>query len=66
MTNKVKAWQEKITLPTYLLGPEDPNPSYFGSAWVYGRNYPYTNQDVITRNKINKKFDAVYLENEYL
>ena len=66
MTNKVKAWQEKITLPTYLPGAEDPNPSFFGSAWVYGRNYPYPNQDVITRKKIDKEYDAVYLENEYL
>ena len=24
MTNKVKAWQEKITLPTYLLGLKIP------------------------------------------
>jgi hypothetical protein len=27
----VKAWEEKVTIPTYLIGPPDPNPQfYFG------------------------------------
>ncbi|MCG2461654.1 DUF5107 domain-containing protein [Flavobacteriaceae bacterium F89] len=63
---EVKVWESKITIPTYEIGPEDPNPSYFGSAWVYGRNYPYANQDDIGRTKNNREYIALYLENSYL
>ncbi|GJM29863.1 MAG: hypothetical protein DHS20C17_24980 [Cyclobacteriaceae bacterium] len=63
---EVKVWQSKITMQTHQIGAEDPNPSYFGSAWVYGRNYPYANQDDITRTRENKQYTALYLENTYL
>lgn len=65
MAIKVKAWYDKITLLTYLIGPADPNPSYFGSNRLNGRNYPYSNKDIITCIIVDMEYEAIYPENEY-
>jgi tetratricopeptide (TPR) repeat protein len=60
----VRVWEETLQIPTYLLGPDDPNPPF---AVVNGQNiYPYTMQDDLTDRKEMKSYVAVYLENEYL
>jgi len=60
----VRVWEGTMQIPTYLLGPDDPNPPF---ALVNGQDiYPYTMQDDLTDRKEVKKYVAVYLENEYL
>lgn len=65
----VKAWEEKVTIPTYLIGPPDPNPQfYFGgnSQGAQHRIYPYPVYDNLTTEKKDKTYTMVYLENEYI
>jgi tetratricopeptide (TPR) repeat protein len=60
----VRVSEGTIQMPTYLLGPDDPNPPF---ALVNGQNiYPYAMQDDLTDRKEVKSYVAVYLENEYL
>lgn len=58
-----------LTLPTYELGPADPNPIFF-TGRVYqgaqGNIYPYQLYDVLTDKKVDKTYNAVYLENKYV
>jgi tetratricopeptide (TPR) repeat protein len=68
-TVPVKAWEETVTIPTYLIGPPDPNPQfYFGgnSQGAQHRIYPYPVYDNLTTEKKDKIYKMVYLENEYL
>ena len=68
-TTPVKAWEEKVTIPTYLIGPPDPNPQfYFGgsSQGAQHRIYPYPGYDNLTTEKKEKTYNMVYLENEYI
>lgn len=60
----VRAWTDEIRIPTYPLGPEDPNPHFreIEGAVVY----PYTMQDRFTTERVDRTYRAVYLENEYL
>ena len=61
---KVRVWEGTISIPTYLLGPEDPNPQF---PLVNGHNiYPYTALDDLTDTREPKTYRAIYLENEYL
>lgn len=64
-----RIWQEEISLPTYLVGPKGKNPRfYFGRAYqgAQGRVYPYAMQERLTQQRVDKTYDAVYLENEYI
>jgi tetratricopeptide (TPR) repeat protein len=64
-----RIWEEDITLPTYLVGAKGKNPRfYFGRAYqgAQGRVYPYPMQERLTRERANKTYRAVYLENEYI
>ena len=65
----VKVWEEKVTIPTYLIGPPDPNPQfYFGgnSQGAQHRIYPYPVYDNLTTERKDKTYTMVYLENEYV
>jgi len=65
----VKVWEEQVTIPTYLIGPPDPNPQfYFGgnSQGAQHRIYPYPAYDNLTTEKKDKTYKMVYLENEYV
>jgi len=65
----VRAWEEQVTIPTYLIGPPDPNPQfYFGGAsqGAQHRIYPYPAYDNLTTERVDKSYKMVYLENEYL
>jgi hypothetical protein len=65
----VKVWEEKVTIPTYLLGEPNPNPQfYFGgnSQGAQHRIYPYPEYDNLTTEKKDKTYTMVYLENEYV
>ena len=61
---KVRVWEGTINIPTYLLGPENPNPQF---PLVNSHNiYPYTALDDLTDHREMKTYRAIYLENEYL
>ncbi|MCC6125099.1 MAG: DUF5107 domain-containing protein [Pirellulales bacterium] len=69
----VKAWEDKITIPTYSW-ENDINPKFW--ALEYGTKisakgdaalvYPYVMQDHISRKKADRTYKALFLENEYL
>src|SRR5262245_43632359 len=62
-----RAWEAPLSLPTYELGPPDPNPPLFDRARTRGRpSYPYPLLDSLTNKRIDKVYRAVFLENEYL
>lgn len=67
--NNVKLWEEEVSIPTYLVGAPDKNPMFLEKR-VYqgssGRVYPHPVIDKIFDEKIEKKYKAVFLENEYL
>jgi len=60
---------EPLTLPTYQIGNPDTNPIFY-TGRVYqgaqGHIYPYPLYDVMTDNKVDQTYNAVYLENEFL
>jgi tetratricopeptide (TPR) repeat protein len=65
----VKVWEEQVTIPTYLIGPPDPNPQfYFGgnSQGAQHRIYPYPAYDNLTTEKKDRTYKMIYLENEYI
>jgi tetratricopeptide (TPR) repeat protein len=65
----VRAWEEPLVLPTYLVGAAEPNPIfYFGRAYqgAKGPVYPYPFLDRLTDTRVDKTYRAVYLENEYV
>ncbi|MGB9606106.1 MAG: DUF5107 domain-containing protein, partial [Bryobacteraceae bacterium] len=58
-----------IVLPTYLIGPPEPNPIFFfgrASQGAEGRVYPYPLYDRLTYQKVPKTYKIIYLENEYV
>ncbi|MBP9998632.1 MAG: DUF5107 domain-containing protein [Bacteroidales bacterium] len=67
--DNVKAYQGKITLPTYLLDPAEQAP-IFERDWSYQRAkrsvYPYPLNDNMTRNREDVTYDCLYMENEYV
>jgi len=65
----VKVREEDLTVPTYLIGPPEPNPVFFfgrASQGAEGRVYPYPLYDRLTYRKTDKTYRIVYLENEYV
>ncbi len=67
--NGVKVWEEAVIIPTYEVGAADKNPMFLEKR-VYqgssGKIYPYPSTNEISRTKTDKKWNAVYLENDYL
>lgn len=65
----VKIWEEQVIIPTYETGEPDKNPMFLEKR-VYqgssGKVYPYPTTEKISREKKDKAWNAVYLENEYL
>jgi hypothetical protein len=62
---QVRLREAPLVIPTYELGPADPNP-LFQSGLRYGLFYPYTALDSLTGRRTDKSYKAVYLENECL
>jgi tetratricopeptide (TPR) repeat protein len=65
----VKAWEEEIVIPTYETGEEEKNP-IFSEKRIYqgssGTVYPYPVIEKISDEKTDKRYKALFLENEYL
>ena len=67
--DEVKIWKEEVTIPTYETGAPDRNPMFLEKR-VYqgssGKIYPYPATQTISREKKDKKWNAVFLENRYI
>lgn len=66
---EVRIWEEEVVIPTYEVGEPDKNPMFLEKR-VYqgssGKLYPYPTTEKISREKKDKVWHAVWLENEYL
>lgn len=67
--NHVEVWEEKVVIPTYEAGAPDRNPMFLEKR-VYqgstGKVYPYPTTETISREKKDKTYTAVFMENQYL
>ncbi len=65
----VHAWAEPIVIPTYPAMPPDRNPMFLEKR-VYqgssGRVYPNPFTDRVSDDKVDRTWQAVHLENEYV
>jgi hypothetical protein len=61
---RIRVWEGEVTLETYPLGPDDVNPHF--RAIEGSVIYPYTMQDSLTTEKVDRTYRAWFLENEYL
>ncbi len=65
----VRVWQESMVIPTYRVGPPDPNPIFYSKESYQGaqkRVYPYALQDRLTHTPEDQSYTALNLENEYV
>ena len=65
----VRIWEESVVIPTYEVGAPDKNPMFLEKR-VYqgscGKVYPYPTTEVVSKEKTEKAYQAVWLENEYI
>ena len=65
----VKAWREKVVIPTYEIGKPEKNPIFLENRVYQGSSgvvYPYPVIESIADEKTDHEYDAVYIENEYI
>jgi tetratricopeptide (TPR) repeat protein len=65
----VHAWEDRVNIPTYPEQAPDKNPMFLEKR-VYqgssGKVYPNPFTDRVSNEKIDKTYEAVFLENEYI
>ncbi|PQV48229.1 Flp pilus assembly protein TadD [Jejuia pallidilutea] len=65
----VKAWKEKVVIPTYEVGTPEKYPVFLEKR-VYqassGSVYPHPVIEKISDTKIDKEWDAIFIENKYI
>jgi tetratricopeptide (TPR) repeat protein len=69
LLSPVKIWEESVIIPTYLVDDPDLNPRFYeGRAYqgAQGRVYPYPIYESLSDKRIEKAYDMVFLENEYI
>ena len=65
----VKAWNEKVVIPTYQIGKPEKNPIFLEKRVYQGSSgvvYPYPVIESISDTKTDITYNAVFIENEYL
>ena len=65
----VKAWKEKVVIPTYEAGAPEKNPIFLEKRVYQGSSgvvYPYPVIESISDTKTDREYEAVWLENEYI
>lgn len=65
----VKAWREKVVIPTYEVGKPEKNPIFLEKRVYQGSSgvvYPYPVIESIANEKVDKEYNAVFIENEYI
>ena len=66
---KVKAWNEKVKIPTYGIGKPEKNPMFLEKRVYQGSSgvvYPHPVIEKILDEKEDQEWNAVFLENQYL
>lgn len=69
MTNPVTAWHEKVIIPTYATGTPEKNPIFLEKRIYQGSSgvvYPNPVIETIENEKLDKEYDAIFIENDYL
>ena len=67
--SQARIWEEPASIPTYQVGPPEPNPLFFAGRGYQGAKgpiYPYPLIDKLSDVREDKTYKAVYLENEYI
>ncbi|MEW5974989.1 MAG: DUF5107 domain-containing protein [Acidobacteriota bacterium] len=64
LAGEVVVREEKLSIPTWEIGASAVHSIFSQSQG--GRIYPYTLDETLTDNKVDKLYDAVFLENEYI
>lgn len=67
--SEVRAWEEDIMLPTYEIGKEEKNPIFLEKRVYQGSSgsvYPYPVVEKISDKKADKRYHALFIENEYI
>src|SRR5215831_11912973 len=65
----VKAWIEKVIIPTYSVGKPEKNPLFLEKRVYQGSSgvvYPHAVIEKIFDEKKDKEYTAVFIENDYL
>ena len=63
------AWYEKVIIPTYGIGKPEKNPMFLEKRVYQGSSgvvYPHPVIEKILDEKVDKEWNAIYLENKYL
>ena len=65
----VRAWEERVTIPTYPVPDPDRNPMFLEKR-VYqgstGKVYPNPFTDRVSDEKVDRQYTGVFLENEFI
>ncbi len=64
-----RVWAERVSLPTYPIGPANKNPMFLEKRVYQGSSgavYPYPVIDRVFDHKVLHAYQAVYLENDFL
>ena len=65
----VKAWKERVVIPTYEVGKPEKNPIFLEKRVYQGSSgvvYPYPVIESISNEKTEKTYNAVFIEKEYI
>ncbi len=65
----VKAWRETVVIPTYEIGKAEKNPMFLEKRVYQGSSgvvYPYPVVESLSDEKVDKDYQAIWLENEYI
>lgn len=65
----VKAWKEKVVIPTYEVGEPENNPIFLENRVYQGSSgvvYPYKVIESISNEKTDHEWEAIFIENEYI
>ncbi len=64
-----RVWEEPLVVPTYALGPAEPNPMFYAGREYQGAKgpvYPYPLLDRLLDRREDRTYRALWLENEYV
>lgn len=65
----VHVWRDEMVIPTYEVGPPEPNPIFYTNESYQGAQkhvYPYPLQDRLSHVRKDRVYTALHLENEYI
>ena len=67
--SSAKAWKEQVVIPTYEAGKPEKNPIFLEKRVYQGSSgvvYPYPVVESIADEKVDKEYEAIWMENEYI